>query len=401
MDLPGRAGLHDEPRLGAKPGPHQVVVHGAGREQGGDRDVRRVHRPVRQDEDVVVPPHRLFGLCTDPVHRRLHAGRALLRRVADVDGARVEPAARMTLDLPDRVQLAIGEDRLLDLDPVVAGRVVEIQQVRPRPDDRDERRDELLADRVDGRIRDLGEVLPEVVGERLRMGGEHRHRIVRPHRPDRLLRGLGHRGQEELDVLAGIAERLLALEQRLVRGRLRVAVGRQILEPDLSMVQPLLPRTRGGQLGLELGVVDDPPPPKVNEQHPPRLEPPLADDAGFGDGHRPDLGRHDQPVVVRHHVAGRPESVPVESRPDLAPVRERDRGGAVPRLHDRRVILVERPARVVHERVVLPRLRDHQHHRVGERVTPGEQQLQGVVEGRGIRNPLLDDGPQLVEIVPQ
>ena len=66
---------------------------------------------------------------------------------------------------------------------------------------------------------------------------------------------------------------------------------------------------------------------RVYEQHAPRLEPPLADDPLLGNVEHPDLGGHDDAMVVGHHVAGGPEAVPVEGRPDLAPVGERDRGG--------------------------------------------------------------------------
>ena len=400
VDLAGRAGLHDQARLGAKPGAHEVVVHGGGREQGGDRHVEPVHRAVGEDEDVVVAADRLFRLPADPPERGLHPARALLRAVADVDGARAEPAAGMGLDLADRPQLAVGEDRLLDLDPALRARPPEVEEVRARPDDGDERHHELFADGVDGRVGDLREVLPEVVREGLRMRREHRDRVVRPHRTDRLLGVLGHRGHEELDVLAGVAERLLALEQRLVRGRrLGAAVRREVLEPDLGFVEPPLPGARRGQPGLQLLVVDDAALLEVDEQHPPRLEPPLADDPGLRDVEHPDLGGHDDPMVVGHDVARRAQAVPVEGRADLAAVGERDRGGAVPGLHEGRVVLVEGAAVGVHEGVVLPRLRDHQHHGVGEGVAARDQQLQGVVEGGGVRDPLADDRPQLVEVL--
>ena len=189
-----------------------------------------IHRAVGEDEDVVVAAYRLLGLRADPIERLLHAARALLRGIADVDGARAEPAAGVLLDLPDRVQVAVGEDRLPDLDPAERPAPFGVEEVRPWPDDRDERHHELLADGVDGRVRHLREVLPEVVRERLGPRREHRDGVVRPHRPDRLLRSFGHRGHEELDVLAGVAERLLALEERLVGGGLGVAVRGQVPE---------------------------------------------------------------------------------------------------------------------------------------------------------------------------
>ena len=400
VDLARRPRLHDEAGLGAEPGAHEVVVDGGGREQGGDRHVERVHRAVGEDEDVVVAADRLLRLRADPLQRRLHPPRALLRAVADVDGARAEPAAGMGLDLADRLQLAVGEDRLLDLDPPLRARPLEVEEVRARPDDGDERHHELFADGVDGGVGDLREVLPEVVREGLRTRREHRDRVVRPHRPDRLLRALGHRGHEELEVLAGVAERLLALEQRLVRGRrLGAAVRGKVLQPDLGLVEPPLPGARCGKLGLQLPIADDAALLQVDEQHPPRLEPPLADDPVLGDVEHPDLGGHDDPMVVGDDVARRAQPVPVEGRADLAAVGERDRGGAVPGLHEGRVVLVEGAAGGVHQGVVLPRLRDHEHHGVGEGVAARDQQLQGVVERGGVRDPLADDRPQLVEVL--
>ena len=82
----------------------------------------------------------------------------------------------------------------------------------------------------------------------------------------------------------------------------------------------------------------------------------------------PTSERHDDEVVVGDDVARRPQAVAVERRADLAAVGERHRRRAVPGLHQRRVVLVERAPVLVHQRVAGPGLGDHQHHRVRERV---------------------------------
>ncbi len=46
---------------------------------------------------------------------------------------------------------------------------LEVEQVRPRPDERHEAHDELLADRIDRRVRHLREVLLEIGVEQLRL----------------------------------------------------------------------------------------------------------------------------------------------------------------------------------------------------------------------------------------
>ena len=63
----------------------------------------------------------------------------------------------------------------------------EPQEIRARPDQGDEGGDELLADRVDRRIRHLGEALLEVVVEELGFAGENGDRRIGAHRSYRLL----------------------------------------------------------------------------------------------------------------------------------------------------------------------------------------------------------------------
>ena len=56
------------------------------------------------------------------------------------------------------------------------------------------------------------------------------------------------------------------------------------------------------------------------------------------------------------------QAVAVERGADLAAVGEGNGGRAVPRLHQRGVVLVEGAALLVHQRIARPGLRDHHHH---------------------------------------
>ena len=49
-------------------------------------------------------------------------------------------------DLADALQILVAEDRLVHLEPLDLGGAFEIEQVRPRPDERDEAHHQLLAD---------------------------------------------------------------------------------------------------------------------------------------------------------------------------------------------------------------------------------------------------------------
>ena len=111
-----------------------------------------------------------------------------------------------------------------------------------------------------------------------------------------------------------------------------------------------------------------------------------------------DLARHDDEVVLGHVVARRTQAVAIEHRADHRAVGERHRRRAVPRLHQRRVVLVEGAPRRIHRLVVLPRLGDHHQHGVRQRAPAHHQELEHVVEGRGVAAALADDRQQLLQV---
>ena len=95
-----------------------------------------------------------------------------------------------------------------------------------------------------------------------------------------------------------------------------------------------------------------------------------------------DLGREDDPAVLRLDPAAGPQAVAVERGAGDRAVREGDRGRAVPGLHQARMEVVE-AADVLGE-VVAARvgLGDHHHHRVRQRTAREHEQLEHVVEVR-------------------
>ena len=137
----------------------------------------------------------------------------------------------------------------------------------------------------------------------------------------------------------------------------------------------------------------------VDEQEPPGLEPPLPGDALLGEIEHAGLGRHHHEAVLGDQVPGRAQPVAVERRTDHAPVGEGDRRRSVPRLEQRAVKLVEGAALLVHQRVLVPRLGDHHHHRVLDRPAGHGEQLERVVELRGVRARLVEHGHQLGDVV--
>ncbi len=242
-----------------------------------------------------------------------------------------------------------------------------LEQVLLRADGGLGRGHHLFANRIDRRIGDLREKLLEIIEQRLRPVREHRQRRVGAHRAHRLLRVHRHRRHDDPEILEGVAERLLELEQVV----LRVAVDRrrlrglgQRVEIDHLLVEPLAIRLARRHRLLDFLVLHDAPEPGVDEEHAARLQAALERDVLRRNRQHAGLRRHHHQPVLGDRVARRPQPVAIEHRADADAVGERDRGGTVPRLHHAGVELVERALAVAHLRVVLPRLGDHHHHRM-------------------------------------
>ena len=260
-------------------------------------------------------------------------------------------------------------------------------------------RDQLFADRVDGRVRDLGEELLEVVVEQPRPVGEHRQGGVVAHRAGGPQGAGGHRLQVHAQVLEGEAEDLLALQDFLVAAFDALVGGRrQVVEVDEAVVQPLAVGVLAGDPVLELLVGDDPPLSGVHQEHAPRLQAALVQHLLRRHLQNPHLGAHDDAVVTGDVVARRTQAVAVEGGADDGAVGEGDGGGAVPGLHQAGVELVEGPLVVGHLLVPLPGLGDHHHQRLGEGAAAEVEELETVVEHGRVGAVLLDDRQQLGKV---
>ncbi len=380
VDLADVTGLDQQADLGALLGGDEVVVHGGGEQQRRDRCVLGVRVAVREDDqagavgdgrvglgaDLLDPGGQGLAAAGDPVEAGerggLHAGHVAVG-----------------VDVDELGQLVVVDHREGQGD-AAAGRGGRLQQVALRAERGQQRGDELLADGVQRRVGDLREELGEVVEEQPGALGQGRDRGVRTHGAERLAGGTGHRREDDAQLFLGVAEGLLAAGDRGVGVHDVLALG-QVRQLDLAGLQPLRVRGGGGQLVLDLVVLDDPLLGGVDEEHLAGLQAALADDLGRVDVEHADLGAEDDEAVVGDPVAAGAQTVAVEDRTDLGAVGEGDAGRAVPGLHLRGVVLVERAAGRVHGGVVLPRLRDHHQHAVREGAAAEVEQLQDLVEG--------------------
>ncbi len=391
------AGLDDQTDVGAGLLAHQVVVDRAGEQERRDRRELGGGVPVGEHDDPGAVGDRLGHLDADlveTVRQRLAAALDGVQAARDVRGVARQVA--VAVDVADLGQLVVGDHRERQ-HQLTTGRRRRVEQVGLGPDRGRQRGDELLADRVERRVGDLGEQLGEVVEQQPRPVGQRRDRGVGAHRADGLGAGLGHRGEQDALLLLGVAEDLLAPGDGGVRVHDVLAV-REVLEPDQAGVQPLVVGVLGRQLALDLLVLDDPVLGGVDQEHPAGLQATLADHGGRVDVEDADLGRQDDEAVVGDPVARGAQAVAVQDRADLVAVGEDHAGRAVPGLHHRGVELVERAALGVHLGVVLPRLRDHHQHGVRQGPTTEVQQLEHLVERRGVRGALRDDREDPVEV---
>ncbi len=154
----------------------------------------------------------------------------------------------------------------------------------------------------------------------------------------------------------------------------------EVLQVDAALVEPLPVRRARGELRLDLVVLDQAAGDGVDQEHAAGAQAALAHDPAGLDVEHPDLGGEHDEAVVRHDVPAGAQAVAVERRADERAVGEDDRGRAVPRLHEHRVVLVEVAADRVDLGLVLPRLRDHHHHGVRKRAAGEGDELDDLVE---------------------
>ena len=210
MHLARFAGLEHEARARAQPFADQVVMQARHRHQRRDRREILVDPAVAQDDDV-----DFLFLDQAPCHQaqlfhRLHET-FLAAAHAEQDRQHADAQARQ-VHAADTRELLVGDDRILQLE-AAAIRRLRVQQVAFGAEARLGRGDDLLADAVDRRVRDLREQLLEVVVQQARPGREHGQRRVVAHRAHGLDAVARHRRQDDALVLERVAERDLPLQQ--------------------------------------------------------------------------------------------------------------------------------------------------------------------------------------------
>ncbi len=242
--------------------------------------------------------------------------------------------------------------------------------------------DDAFAQTVDRRIRDLRELLPEIIIKRPYFLRQHRHRGVVSHRSDRFALVFG---QYADDLVAFLGRHVI----HFLKHRQCVAIEGFRREPRIdeiglqipnALFQPRLVRMPAFQQIVNPLGVEELPRLQIEREHFARTELSLLDhifrqivpDARFGgDGNVPILG--DDP-------AGRAQPVAIQRAARVPAVGEHDAGRTVPRFHVGCVVLVERLEVRIDHVDRLPRRGHQQAHRVHGIEAADEQQFEHVVE---------------------
>ena len=370
-----RAGLDQDVALAAQTSLYQPMMHGTGREQSLNGNLALDQITVRQQQDELAGAHRCFGLIAHREDGALQVeGLVILQAQEFVRYAGI----RETHDLP---QFPLRQDRRTqdDLFGVLLRRH---EDIGLGPDLRLQRHDDALAQRIDRRIGHLRELLAKIVVKRAHFLRQHRHRRIVAHRTHRFAFIFRQNADDFVALLRRHVVHLLKQRQgAAIEGLRRQArideVGLQIAH---ALLQPHLVRVAALQKIVHLFSVEKFGGLQIERQNLARTELALAHHVlGVVVPHSR-FRRDGDVAVLGDDPAGRPQSIAVQGATGIPAVGHDDAGGTVPRLHVRRVVLIEGfEVRVDHvDR--LPRGRHQQAQRMHRIESAHQQEFEHVVE---------------------
>ena len=231
------AGLHDDVGVAAQAGLYEVMMHSAGREQCVHGQLVALQVAIAEHQDQLAVTHGSLGLRTDLLQRRGQRQRRVDIQVDELVAVGVHVIAQQLAQFSLRQHGRIHDDLLRVLG-------ADIEQARFATDICLQRHHDAFAQRVDRRIRDLRELLAEIVERRAHLLRQHRHRRVVAHRADRFLLGLRQHRDDVVQFLARQVEHLLVARKRLRVHRLggHVRVDELGVEVAHAFLQPLAVR---------------------------------------------------------------------------------------------------------------------------------------------------------------
>ncbi len=385
--------------VGAQALAHEMGVHCACRQDHGNCRKSVGDALVGQDQMGVALSHRVLGLEADAIDR---AGKCAVLRlsVAHLEDAvdLVEAAFKTFLQA---LIHAGGDHRTLQREDLRLLLVLR-QHIAEVAEPRLQAHHAGFAQRIDGRIGHLAEILAEVMRQRPVFFGEDGQRRVVAHRANGLLAVLDHRMKDQLEVFDRKSGGDLASAQLVLREQARLGARPDhrlqvddVLRPFLIGVlacEPVL----DGAVFVEAAFL------QIERNHLPGTDAALAHHMRVVERDQPGLRAAEEKTVVGDRVALRPQSVAVHAGDHPAPIRRRQRGWPVPRLHHCVRIGVHGAVRLRHCRCHLRPGFGHED-RLGQRrgAAGADHHFEHCVERRRVRAARLDDGLDVVAFGPE
>ena len=393
VDVAGLRRFQNDGNGGTLLGANQMLFQCRHSQQRRNSHMVFIHAPVGENQNVgtifvgPVTGHKQM------VQRPVQPGILIIE---DGHGFHFEAGPVHVLDFQ---QIHIGEDGVVDLqDVAVLGPV--LQQIAVGAHINRGIGDGFLPDGVDGRVGHLGKHLLEIVKEGLVFFRQDRQGQVVAHGRRRFGAVAGHGENGVLDILIGVGKSLLQSGPVIaVQGDGLLVGDGQVLEGHQMLVQPLAVGQPGGIGAFQLVVLDDFSLDRIHQQHFAGLEAGFADHGLRRNIQNAHLGRQNQRLILGYIVAGGPQTVAVQQRAHHIAVGKDDGRRAVPRLHHGGVIVVHVPLFPVHDFILLPCLRDGNHHSQGQVHAVHGQKLDGVVQHGRVGARAVDNRQNLVNIV--
>ena len=373
--------------------PDQVLLHGGYGKKRRHRHVVFIHAAVRQNNNVL-------SLCGRTVHSDVQLLQCALQRgvlvIKKRNGFRMEARLIQGADLH---QIHTGQNRMIDLQHAAVLRLL-IQKVSIGTNVNRGIRDHLLTQGIDRGIGNLGKQLLEIIEQQLVLSGEHGKRNIMSHRGRGLHAVLCHREDVIPHVLIRVAENLIELVAKLlIVGRYFFVRDGKSGQMQQVAVQPLTVRLASCIKALALLVRNDLFLLRIHKKDAARLQARLLHDMLRCNVENTDLRGQNQTVVICDVVAGGTKSVAVQGRTHHIAIGEQDCRRAVPGLHHRCIVVVEILFVLLHEAVVLPRLRYDDHHGKRKRHPVHIQEFQRVVQHRRVGALFRNDRENLINVL--
>ena len=392
------AALHHDVGKGTHAGADQVVVHAAHSEQRRHGHLAR-SGTIAQHHDVHAVADRSLNVLCKLLERSLQRA---LAGIAAVDGTETAGLKAHAVDGADTLELLLAQQRALQAHQL-AGRTGVLEQVAVIAQVERGRGDHVLAKGVDGRVCDLSEQLIEVVEERTRLLGQAGQRCIDAHRGERGLALLGHGTHDLVNIIPVIPE----LGHTHGGGHLGVLGGRcrswlvERVDGQRLLGNPITVGLFLGVTGAQLVVVDDAAAGKVDLEHLARPQTAARQDVLGAHLDGAYLACQHKATVARHIVAGGTQAVTVEDGAQRATVGKGDGRRAIPRLHEHGLVSVVGATLLTQAVVVVPRLGQQHGRGTRERTAVHDQELEHIVQNRGVGTLAVDDGHHALKIVLQ